>query len=109
VHDPSMPGHQRALQAYGQQEGGEEVDLPGRLVAVLGALAARRRRVVADAGVVDQTRQRPEAPGDLVDKSADLREGGEIGGNDLTTADTLDRRRRPLVAAPVHDHARAPL
>jgi hypothetical protein len=85
------------------------VNLPGRLVAVVGALAARRRRVVADAGVVDETMQPPEAPSDLVDERADLREGGEIGDHDLATADALDRRRGPLLAAPVHHHMRAPL
>src|SRR4029453_19455877 len=83
--------------------------LPGRLVAVVGALAARRRRVVADAGVVAQTIHPPEAPNGLVDERADLREGGEIGDHDLATADALDRPRGPLLAAPVHHHTRAPL
>jgi hypothetical protein len=31
VHDPAPPGRLGSLQAHGQQEGGEEVDLPDRL------------------------------------------------------------------------------
>jgi hypothetical protein len=74
-------------------------------VAVLGALAARRRRVVPDAGVVDETVQLPETPSDLSHEGADLCKGRKIGDRDLAPADALDRRRRPLAAAPMHDHA----
>jgi hypothetical protein len=78
-------------------------------VAVLGARAARWGRAEADAGVVDQTMQRPKAPSDVLDECPDLGDGGQIGDRDLAATDALDRRRGPLAAAPVDDHPRAPM